>query len=582
MSAADLMADLLARHLRYDWDRPDLPTNDHLIFSKGHASPLLYSVFRAAGAVTEDELLKGYRQFGSRLEGHPTPILPWVDVATGSLGQGLPDAVGVALAGKYLDRLPYHVWVLCGDSETAEGSMWEAFDHASHYQLGNLTAIIDVNRLGQRGPTELQWDLDAYTRRLEAFGCRTLPIDGHDLAAIDQAMAESRANPDQPTVILARTIKGKGVPEIEDKEGWHGKALPADMAERAVAALGGPTDLQVQGPKPEPGQPAITPAPDTPIALPTYQLGAKVATRKAYGDALAALAARPEVVALDGEVSNSTHAEEFKAVAPDRFFEMFIAEQQMVAAAIGISVRGYVSFASTFAAFFSRAYDFIRMDGISQVDLRLSGSHAGVEIGADGPSQMALEDLASLRAVNGSVILYPSDATSAAALVKQMADAHGILYLRTTRGAYPVLYGADEEFPLGGSKVPRGSDEDQVTLIGAGVTLHECLDAASQLAEAGIEARVIDLYSVKPIDVATLLDAYAATGGRFVVAEDHYPEGGIGEAVLAALVGAGVGELHLSHLAVRALPGSGTSAELLDAAGISARHIVDAARDLVH
>jgi transketolase len=580
MSAADLLAVLLARHLHYDWDRPELPTNDHLVFSKGHASPLLYAVFRAAGVVSEDELLKGYRQFGSRLEGHPTPILPWVDVATGSLGQGLPDAVGIGLAGKHLDRLPYHVWVLCGDSEMAEGSMWEAFDHASHYGLDNLTAIVDVNRLGQRGPTELQWDLDAYARRVEAFGCRALPIDGHDVEAIDKAMSESRLATGQPTVILARTVKGKGFSEIEDREGWHGKPLPPDMAERAIAELGGTSDLVVNGPKPEPASPAITPNPSAPITLPSYQLGDKVATRKAYGDALAALAARPEVVALDGEVSNSTHAEEFKKVAPERFFEMFIAEQQLLAATIGISVRHYVSFASTFAAFFSRAYDFIRMDGISQVPLRLAGSHAGVEIGADGPSQMALEDLASLRAVHGSVILYPSDATSTAALVKIMADTPGITYLRTTRGAYPVLYGPDEQFAIGGSKVLRASNADRVALIGAGVTLHECLDAAGQLEEAGIAARVIDLYSIKPVDLNTLLDAYAATEGRLVVVEDHYPEGGIGEAVLSALAGAGAHQLRLAHRAVRALPGSGTTAELLDAAGISARHIVEAARGL--
>jgi transketolase len=581
LSAADLMAVLLARHLRYDWDQPRLATNDHLIFSKGHASPLLYSLYRAAGVVSEDELLKGYRRFASRLEGHPTPVLPWVDVATGSLGQGLPDAVGIALAGARLDRLPYHVWVLCGDSEMAEGSMWEAFDHAGHYDLANLTAIVDVNRLGQRGPTELQWDVDAYARRVEAFGCRALPIDGHDLEAIDAALTASRdGGDDRPTVILARTIKGKGVPEVEDKEGWHGKPLPEDMAERAVAALGGRTDLRVVGPAPAPGRPAITPAPDTPITLPTYEVGAKVATRKAYGDALAALAARPEVVALDGEVSNSTHADEFKAVAPDRFFEMFIAEQQLIGAAVGLSVRGYVSFASTFAAFFSRAYDFIRLNGISQVDLRLSGSHAGVEIGADGPSQMALEDLASLRAVHGSVLLYPSDATSAVALVATMAGTAGTVYLRTTRGAYPVLYEAGEEFPVGGSKVLRSGDDDRVTLIGAGVTLHECLEAADRLQGGGIPARVIDLYSVKPVDVATLLDAYAATGGRMVVVEDHYPEGGIGAAVLEALADEGVRDLSVVHLAVQGLPGSGTSAELLDAAGISARHIVDAARRL--
>jgi transketolase len=581
LSAADLMAVLIASHLRYDWERPDLPTNDHLIFSKGHASPLLYSIFRAAGVITEDELIKTYRQMGARLQGHPTPVLPWVDVATGSLGQGLPDAVGVCLAGHYLDKLPYHTWVLCGDSEMAEGSVWEAFDKAHYYKLGNLTAIVDVNRLGQRGPTELQWDLDGYARRVEAFGGRPLIIDGHDVAAIDAALAECRNGGDQPTAILARTVKGKGVAEIEDQEGWHGKALPADLAERAIAALGGPTDLRVTSPSPEEGKPALTPNPGANVKLPSYELGEKVATRKAYGDAIAALAVRPEVVALDGEVSNSTHAEEFKKVRPDGFFEMFIAEQQLVASAVGLSVRGYVPFASTFAAFFSRAYDFIRMAGISQVNIKLSGSHAGVEIGTDGPSQMALEDLAALRAVHGSVVLYPSDAPSTAHLVKLMADTPGIVYLRTTRGAYPVIYGADETFTIGGSKVHRSGPDDQVALVGAGVTLHECLAAATELAGDGIAARVIDLYSVKPIDRETLLDACRVTGGRLVVVEDHYPEGGVGGAVLEALADAGVPSLRVAHLAVSGLPCSGPPAELLDAAGISARHIVDAARSLV-
>jgi len=395
-------------------------------------------------------------------------------------------------------------------------------------------------------------------------------------------MAESRSGlSGQPTVILARTIKGKGVPEVENKEGWHGKAFPADLAERAISGLGGTSDLTVVGPAPLAGRSAITPAPGTPIVLPRYELAALVATRKAYGDALKALAARPEVVVLDAEVSNSTYAEDFKEVAPDRFFEMFIAEQQMVAAAIGISVRGYVVFASTFAAFLSRAYDFIRVNGISQVDLRLVGTHAGVEIGADGPSQMALEDLASIRAVNGSVLLYPSDATATVALVEVMANTPGTVYLRATRGAYPVLYPAGEKFHVGGSKVVRSSSNDRVTLVGAGVTLHACIDAADRLASGGIDARVIDLYSVKPVDVATLVEATAATGGRMVVVEDHYPEGGLGAAVLEALAGAGVVHLNFAQLAVRGLPGSGTTDELLDAAGISASHIVEAARRLV-
>jgi len=537
-------------------------------------------MFRAVGAVTEDELINTYRQLGARLEGHPTPLLPWVDVATGSLGQGLPDAVGVCLAGRYLDKLPYHVWVLCGDSETAEGSIWEALDKASYYQLGNLTAIIDVNRLGQRGPTELEWDTDRYAARVAAFGCRPLVIDGHDPAAIDQALARARRGGDQPTVVLARTIKAKGVPELEDKNGWHGKALPPDMAERAVAALGGPTGLRITTAAPEPGTPAITPDPAAAVTLPAYALGEKVATRVAFGAAIAALAARPEVVVADGEVGNSTHADEFAKACPERYFEMFIAEQQLVATAAGLAVRGYVPFAATFAVFFSRAYDFIRMAGISQVNIRLVGSHAGVEIGEDGPSQMALEDLAALRAVHGSVVLYPADAPCTAALVALMADTDGIVYLRTTRGAYPVIYPPGEAFPVGGSRTHRAGPHDQVALIGAGVTLHECLAAAGELAATGIPVRVIDAYSVKPIDRDTLIEACRVTGSRLAVAEDHYPEGGLGSAVLEALADASVPALRVAHLAVRDLPGSGTPAELLNAAGISARHIADAARRL--
>jgi len=606
MSAADLLAVLMSQHLRYDWDHPADDRNDHLIFSKGHASPLLYSVYKAAGVVSDEELMTGYRRFGSRLEGHPTPVLPWVDVATGSLGQGLPDGVGVALAGKYLDRLPYRVWVLCGDSEMAEGSIWEALDKASYYQLSNLIAMVDVNRLGQRGPTELQWDLDAYTRRASAFGARVLEINGHDLAEIDEAFtAAEEGSGGQPTVILARTIKGRGFSEVEDKEGWHGRPFPPDMAIRAIAELGGERDLIVRGPLPpgtgpdtEPDEPGtgLGTEPDMPAAAdqahghpetpapgaPAYSLGEEVATRKAYGDALVALGADlPRVVALDGEVSNSTYAMEFAKTYPGRFFEMFIAEQQMIAAAVGLSVRHYIPFASTFAAFFSRAYDFIRMAAISQANIRLAGSHAGVEIGADGPSQMALEDLAMMRAVHGSTVLYPSDATSTAALVTAMAHRQGISYLRTTRGAYPVLYDSAETFPVGGSKVLRSSPDDAVTLIGAGVTLHACLAAADQLAGDGLRARVIDLYSVKPIDTGTLAAAAAATNGRLVVAEDHYPAGGLGSAVADALLEAGVQGLRFTHLCVRDLPGSGSSQELLAAAGIDAGHIEAAARELI-
>jgi len=594
MSAADLLAVLITRHLRYDWDQPHLPVNDHLIFSKGHASPLLYSVFKAVGVVSENELLNDYRRFGQRLEGHPTPILPWVDVATGSLGQGLPDAVGIGLAGKYLERLPYRLWVLTGDSELAEGSIWEAFDKASYYKLSNLVVMADINRLGQRGETDVGWNLEEYQRRMEAFGARVLTIDGHDLTAIDKAMSTAEdTSGSQPTVILAKTIKGKGFSEVENRNGWHGKPFPEDMAERAIAELGGVRSITVRGPLPEPAEPGPEPekpetapaplaAPKPSATPPVYEVGAKVATRKAYGDALVSLGTRDDrVVVLDGEVSNSTFAEEFTEVYPNRYFEMFIAEQVMVAAATGIAVRGYRAFASTFAAFFTRAYDFIRMGSISGVDLRLCGSHAGVEIGADGPSQMALEDLAMMRAVHGSTVLYPCDGTSTVALVDEMARTPGISYMRTTRGSFPGLYPAGENFPVGGSKVVRAGDDDRVTLVGAGVTLHEALGAAEILADEGIVARVIDCYSVKPIDVETLATAAEATGRRIVVAEDHHPEGGLGSAVADALLAAGLQDLRLTHLAVRGMPGSGTGEELLAWAGIDADHIAAAARELV-
>ncbi|MGW7007752.1 transketolase [Streptomyces sp. NPDC054933] len=577
MSAADLMAVLLARHLHYDWQRPDDPGNDHLIFSKGHASPLLYAMFKAAGVVSEEELLTGYRRAGSRLEGHPTPVLPWVDVATGSLGQGLPYGIGVALSGRKLEHAPYRVWVLCGDSEMTEGSIWEALDKAGRYGLDNLTAIVDVNRLGQRGPTELGWDLEAYANRVEAFGCTALTVEGHEVAAVDKAF-EYASHTGHPTVILARTIKGRGFSELEDAEGWHGKPLPPEMAERAIGELGGVRHLTVKGPGPRPYQPPARPAAQ-PVRLPQFEPGEKVATRSAYGKALAAMGARPEVVALDAEVGNSTHAEEFAAAYPGRYVQSFIAEQQMLATAVGLAVRGWRPYAATFAAFLTRAHDFIRMAAVSRARLALCGSHCGVEIGADGPSQMGLEDIAMMRAVHGSTVLYPSDATATASLTAAMADREGISYLRTTRGAYPVLYPPQEAFPVGGSKTPRSSADDQVTLIGAGVTLHECLAAADTLAADGIHARVIDLYSVKPIDADALAGAAEETGA-LVVAEDHHPEGGIGEAVLHALAERSAIP-RFAHLAVRDMPASGTSTELLDAAGISRTHITAAARRLL-
>ncbi len=579
MSAADLMAVLLLGHLRYDWTQPKQPANDHLIFSKGHASPLYYALLRAAGAIDDAELMT-FRKLESRLQGHPTPVLPWVDVATGSLGQGLPIAVGEALGAKRLWAAPFHVWTLTGDSELAEGSIWEGLDHAGHEGLSKFTAIFDINRLGQRGPTELEWNVDAYAARVKAFGCEPIVIDGHDLAAIDDAFGRARSA-DRPTVIVAKTKKGAGVSFLEDKEGWHGKTLDAEQAKAALAELGAVPSKTFATLKPDPWMPKAMPAPKKP-ELKTYT--EPLATRKAYGEALASLgAARGDVVVLDAEVSNSTHAEDFKQTAPDRFFEMYIAEQQLVASAIGMQVLGLVPFASTFAAFFTRAYDFIRMGAISQANIRLSGSHAGVSIGEDGPSQMALEDLAMMRAVHGSTVLYPSDANQTARLVALMADLPGISYIRTTREKTPILYSDRlDDFRIGGSRIVRGGGaDDAVAVIAAGITLHEAVKAADQLKDQ-VKVRVIDLYSVKPIDQDALVDAVQTTGGAIIVVEDHWPEGGIGDAVLAGLAEAGVLDelIHFVHLAPREMPGSGKPAELLAAAGIDAAHIVAAVLDL--
>src|SRR5260221_8643482 len=475
LSAADLMAVLLAGHLRYDWSAPKTPANDHLIFSKGHASPRYSALLRAAGAIDDAQLMT-FQQMGRRLEGPPTPILPWTDVATGSLGQGLPIAVGEALAAKRPLNAPFHVWTLTGDSELAEGSIWEGLDHAGHEGLSNFTAIFDINRLGQRGPTELEWNVDAYAARARAFGCDAIVIDGHDFAAIDDAIGRAR-RAERPTVIVAKTKKGAGVSFLEDKEGWHGKTLDAEQAKAALAELGAVPSRTFPTLKPDAWTPKPFPAAKKPD-LATYT--EPLATRKAYGEALAALgAARADVVVLDAEVSNSTHAEDFKKTAPDRFFEMYIAEQQMIAAAVGMQVLGLVPFASTFAAFMSRAYDFIRMAAISQANLRLSGSHAGVSIGEDGPSQMALEDLAMMRAVFGSTVLYPCDANQTARLVGLMADRKGISYIRTTREKTPILYTDRlDDFRIGGSRIVLGGGPaDAGSGIAPGLNVHQALKA---------------------------------------------------------------------------------------------------------
>jgi len=575
LSAAHLAAVLWSDHLRYDVADPKGLANDRFVLSKGHASPLMFSILKAVGAIGEEQLLS-FRRFGSPLQGHPVPLadMPWIDVATGSLGQGLPIALGMALAMR-MDGIPARVWCLLGDSEVAEGSVWEAMANASHDGADNLIAIVDVNRLGQRGPTMLQWDLDTYAARALAFGWHPILVDGHDVAAIDAAFIEAE-QADRPAIVIAKTEKGHGVSFLANQEGWHGKALSQEEAERAIAELGGPRDLSMTPRKPEAG---VAPPADAPnVTLPAYTEA--IATRKAFGETLAALSVRPEVVAIDGEVANSTYTEDLQEVAPDRFVEGYIAEQNMLGMAVGMQVLGKIVFPATFAAFFTRAYDFIRMAAISRADLRLSGSHAGVSIGEDGPSQMALEDIAMMRAVHGSTVLYPCDGNSTAALVAAMADLPGISYIRTTREKTPSVYGAGEAFPVGGSKTLRSSEADRVTLVGAGITVHEALGAAETLAADGIAARVLDCYSIKPIDAETLRVASSETG-LVVTIEDHWVEGGLGDAVLAALAAGGILSGRVIKIAVTQMPGSGTPEELRDWAGISADAIAERVRSLL-
>jgi transketolase len=576
LSAAHLTSVLFADHLRYDVANPGNQANDRFVLSKGHASPLLYALLKAIGAVGDDELLT-LRQFGSPLQGHPAPLpeLPWVDVATGSLGQGLPVGLGMAM-GLRLAGSPGRVWVLLGDSEMAEGSVWEAMQSASYQGLSNIVAVLDMNRLGQRGPTMLQWEGASYADRARAFGWHVIEIDGHDVQQIDEAYREAE-QAGGPAFIVARTLKGKGVSSVENKEGFHGLALKEDQARQAIEELGGERSITAAPRPPEEFRPR--PPADASPTLPVYTDA--VATRKAYGDALAALAARPDVVVLDGEVSNSTYTEDFEKAAPDRFFEMFIAEQDMIGAAVGLQAVGFTPFAATFGAFLTRAYDFVRMAAVSRADLRLCGSHAGVSIGEDGPSQMALEDLAMMRAVHGSTVLYPADGNCTAKLVGQMAVTPGTSYIRTTRERTGLLYDATEDFPIGGSKVLRSSDRDRVTLVGAGVTVFEALKAADALAEQGISARVIDAYSIKPADADTLRLAMSETG-VLIVAEDHWVEGGLGDAVLGALAEGGR-QLNgrVVKLAVTEMPGSGKPDELREWAGISAMQIAAKAHDLL-
>ncbi len=577
MSAADLMSVLLYEHLNYDFNDPHNNANDRLIFSKGHACPLLYSMYKAAGAIT-DETLLSLRKFGSPIEGHPVPLpngLPYVDLATGSLGQGLPAGVGIAVSA-HIDGLPLKVWVVLGDSEMAEGSNYEAMEIAGHYGLKNLVAILDMNRLGQRGETMLGWHGEIYAARARAFGWHAIEVNGLDVEDVARAYAVAEKS-DRPVFIVAKTMKGAGVSFLADHEGWHGKALSPAEEVKALEELGNPACnilVKTKGPrsKPSPVHDATTYVP------PKYELGHKVATREAYGEALSCLGtSNQNVLATDGEVSNSTFADKFKKAFPDRFLETYIAEQQLVSNAVGMQVRGKIPFASTFAAFFARAYDQIRMAAISRANINLVGSHAGVSIGADGPSQMALEDIAAMRAVHDSVVLYPSCATTTAALIEEMSKRRGINYMRTTREKTPVLYGPDEKFTIGGSKTLRSSANDVCAIFAAGITLHEALKAYDILKSEGIAVRVIDLYSVKPVDKATIEKA-ASECKQIITVEDHWPEGGLADAVLEVFEGRPAPAV--TRLAVRHMPGSGEPDQLIDAAGIGSRSIVEAVKAL--
>lgn len=576
LSAVELMVGLLfGGTFRYDLDRPDHPNNDRLLFSKGHASPLFYSLWAAAGKLSHEDLLT-YRRFGSSLEGHPTVSFPYTEAATGSLGQGLSIGVGLALNAK-LDKLPYRTHVLLGDSEMAEGAVWEAIQLAAHYRLDNLVAVLDVNRLGQRGETMYGHNLDAYRRRVDAFDWNTLTIDGHDLDAVVNAFRQADQSMDRPVMIIARTIKGKGVSFVEDQNGWHGKALNKEDLDRALEELG-EVDPDVRGSLA--GPEAVEAAPgQAGEALPlSYPAEEAVATRKAYGNALRRLYPQfPGIVSLDGEVSNSTKAQIFKEEYPDRFFEMYIAEQNMAGVALGLARRGKIPFVSTFAAFLSRACDQIRMSQYSDANIKFVGSHAGVSIGMDGPSQMGLEDISFFRTIENGMVFYPCDAVSTEKLVAEAARHRGIVYLRTTRKATPVIYGPEEKFPPGGCKVLRRSDEDRLVLVAAGITLHESLAACDTLAEEGIPVGVIDLYSVKPLDSATLKKEAARTGLVLTV-EDHVPEGGLGEAVRSGLWDTGIA---VASLAVRKKPKSGKPGELLDYEEISARAIMARVREIL-
>ncbi|XP_018342998.1 PREDICTED: transketolase-like protein 2 isoform X2 [Trachymyrmex septentrionalis] len=583
-SMAEIMSVLFFHTMRYKVSAPRDANSDRFVLSKGHAAPILYAAWAEAGLFPTSELLN-LRKFDSDLEGHPTPRLNFVDVGTGSLGQGLSVAAGMAYVGKNYDKASYRVYCLIGDGEAAEGSIWEALHFSSYYKLDNLCAIFDINRLGQSEPTSLQHNMEVYRKRLEAFGFNALVVDGHDVEELAKAFHEAQNTKERPTAILAKTFKGKNFPQIEDTENWHGKPLgnrAADVLQHLNGLLKNPGNLQLHPQKPLVDDAPVVDISNIALAFPpNYKLGEQVATRVAYGTALAKVAKNnARVIALDGDTKNSTYAEKIKVVDPDRFIEGFIAEQNVVGVAIGAACRDRtVPFVSAFATFFTRAFDQIRMGAISQTNVNFVGSHCGVSIGEDGPSQMGLEDIAMFRAVPGSTIFYPSDAVSTERAVELAANTKGICFIRTSRPATAVLYKNDETFAVGKAKVIKSSAKDQVLVIGAGVTLHEAIKAADELAKAGINIRVIDPFTIKPIDAQTIIKNAKEVGGRIVTVEDHYSEGGLGETVQSAV--ALERNVIVKKLAVPEVPRSGPPTVLLENYGISARNIVAAVQEIV-
>lgn len=578
LSATDLMVGLMfGGFFRFNIKRPNYPNNDRLVFSKGHASPLFYALWAAAGAITAKELMT-MRKFGSPLEGHPVMTFPYTEAATGSLGQGLSVGVGMALNAKYIDQLPYKTYVLLGDSEMAEGSVWEAIQLAAHYKLDNLIGIVDVNRLGQRGQTMYGHKIEAYKQRIAAFGWKTITINGHSFQQIISAYQKTVKSTAKPVMIIAKTIKGKGVTMLEDKNGWHGIPLKPEQLGKALKEIGA-VNMRIRGEILAPERVELKKTPIGKAKKVVTTFNESMATRKAYGYSLVRIFEKyPDMVVLDAEVSNSTYSEIFKEAYPKRFFEMYIAEQNMVGMAIGLSRQGKIPFISTFAAFFTRAYDQIRMSQYSKANIKFCGSHAGVSIGEDGPSQMGLEDLSMFRSILGSVVFYPSDAVATDKLVEVMAKHKGLVYMRTTRSATPIIYNKDETFRIGGSKVLKQSDLDVVTVVAAGITLHEALAAYKDLKKKGKLIRVIDLYSIKPIDTATLKKAAKETKAIITV-EDHFAEGGIGEAVRSAFRKSSV---PIISLAVKKMPKSGKPVELLDYEGISKDAIIKEIKKVIN